>query len=57
MTHAKPTPTITGKSETTFIGVTRVRSTIMEMMMVNSGVEARTTWWNYPVSSTSPERK
>jgi len=35
-----------GNSETSFIMLNRVRRMTVEMRMVKSGVEARTTWWN-----------
>ena len=45
--HAKPTPATTGSSEMSFMAENRVRKTTVEMIMVKSGVDARTTWWNY----------
>jgi hypothetical protein len=51
--YANPTPATTGRSETSFIPLNLVRRTTVATMIVNNGVEALTTWWNYFVSCAS----
>jgi hypothetical protein len=55
-TYAKPTPATTGRSETSFIIEKRVRRRSVEIIMVNKGVDARTTWWNFRSANVTHAR-
>jgi len=53
LAYANPTPATTGSSEISFIALNLARRRTVAIRMVNKGVEARTTWWNWAVSSCS----
>jgi hypothetical protein len=45
--YANPTPAMTGIKLISFKALNLPLKKTLEIKIVNKGVEARTTWWNY----------
>ena len=46
-THASATPSMTGTKDKSFSGLLDTPNNEADNAIVNIGVEARTTWWNW----------